>query len=228
MQLILVIESDPVWRRSMARHLRELPGVEVAEAGSFSDAIALISVEQPDLIVFDLDLDEPFQGEAFGHLQLPRLNVPMVFISARIESYHPFLADREDVITRKKPISLSELKRIVAERIGASGQNTPFGALEYAQLACLGKHSVAIKVFRDSTPRGTIKVHEGEIWSANTDTGQEGEVAIHTLALVPNASASCEELVGDPGPRNVEATWPEMLEETARARAEKTRKPTPA
>jgi hypothetical protein len=87
---------------------------------------------------------------------------------------------------------------------------------------------VAIKVFRDSTPRGTIKVHEGEIWSANTDTGQEGEVAIHTLALVPNASASCEELVGDPGPRNVEATWPEMLEETARVRAEKTRKPTPA
>ncbi|MEE8142237.1 MAG: response regulator [Planctomycetota bacterium] len=220
MQPILVIENDPVWRCSIRRHLNELRDVEVIEAASFREAILLIAVARPVLIIFDLDVSERFDVQALGNLQLPRLQVPMVFISAQAERLQDLIPKREGMSLFAKPISLRQLTKIVAEQLGArlGAPPSPFGVCDYLQLACLGRHSVVIEVLSGGLMRGKIVVRQGELWAANFLQQLRGEPAIYSLAVEESVQLKCKFLQSDPGPRNITAPWQAVLIESAMRR----------
>jgi DNA-binding response OmpR family regulator len=53
---VLVVDDSPAIRARLAAMLREIPGVEVSEAGGADEALATAAAEPPDLVVLDVHM----------------------------------------------------------------------------------------------------------------------------------------------------------------------------
>ena len=212
---MLLLEDETVLRASMARGLAKLPAV-VDEAGTLAEAVAALDRALPDVIVSDLDLPDGSGIELIGELGRRKARVPVVFVSAYLRAFRAQIPPHADVEVREKPIALEELRALVRERIGGRDEAVaPFAVVDYLQLACLGKHSVAIDVASRDRRRGRIEVVHGDIWHAVDDHGA-GPPAFKRLAFGAAAEVTCRTLHGSPGPRTIEGKWEALLMDSAR------------
>ena len=217
MPRLLILEDEAVLRASMARGLRKVPGLEVVEAGSMAEAVGLLDTAPPDLVFSDIDLPDRAGLEILGELGRRHLKVPVVFISAFLKAYGPQVPRHANVEVRSKPVSVEELRRIVTERLGrtAGAAAAPFSAVDYLQLAGLGRHTVELELRRNDLPAGSIEVVAGEPWSAQDAQGS-GVEAFLRIAFASDGAVECRTLQFAPRPRNIDARMEELLMEGAR------------
>ncbi len=213
---ILILEDEALLRTSMARGLRKLPAVEVLEAGTVTEAAALLDRSPPDLVVSDIDLPGRTGIEILGELGRRGLGVPVVFISAFLRAYGSQIPRHANVEVRSKPVSIEELRTMAAERLGVTpGQaSSPFSAIDYLQLSCMGRHSVEITVQREGKTAGRIQVVAGELWAAEDEQGA-GVEAFRRLAFGAAGEVGCRTLAEQPRQRNIDAPAEQLLLEAA-------------
>ncbi|MCB9526840.1 MAG: response regulator [Myxococcales bacterium] len=218
MPLVMIIEDEPVLRSSMSRGLARLPDIEVIDAGLFRDAVRLLDVERPDLIVSDLDLPDGSGVEILGVLDRLGRRIPVVFVTAYLGSFRGQLPNRKDVEVYEKPLPLARLREVVLRHFKTTGAEieSPFTLADYLQLACMGRHSVRLEVVRRGEVAGAIDVYRGQVWAARAGDAQ-GEQAVAVLAFgTPGASTVVKRTGEDPGPRDVHKPWQHILLNAAR------------
>jgi CheY-like chemotaxis protein len=220
MHRVLIIEDEVTLRKSMAKGLQKLDGVEVVEAGTVDEALRIIDGGPvPALILSDIDMPDRSGIELLGELGTRNLRLPVVFISAYLKAYRAQIPRHAAVEVYEKPVSLEELRRIVTEKTGLvepAEESTPFSVVDFLQLACMGRHSVLIEVIAPGKPHARIQIVNGQVWSAEDPQGK-GFDAFRRLAFgTPQGVVSCHTLKEAEGGRELDGNWEEMLMEAAR------------
>lgn len=225
---ILILEDEALLRSSMARGLRKLPGVEVSEAGTVAEASAILDRAPPDLVFSDIDLPDRTGIEILGELGKRGVHVPVVFISAFLRAYGPQIPRHANVDVRSKPVSIEELRAIAVQRLNMApdAASSPFSAVDYLQLSCMGRHTVEIVVRRDGKVTGRIQVVAGELWAAEDEKGA-GVEAFRRVAFGSGGDVECRTLRDAPRQRNIDASWEELALEAARLEDEAAQKGVP-
>ncbi len=218
MKNVLIIEDESTLRGSMARGLEKLDNIQVLVAGTLDEGLAEIDAKGADLILSDLDLPGRPGVELFGELAKRDLRTPLVFLSAYLDAYRSSLPPNEGFEVYEKPVSLNDLREIVTRKLGeedGEGRETPFGVLDYLQLACLGRHSVIIFAKDARGHEGKVLVYRGEIWHAQDAEGQ-GKEAFDRL-IFATKGVRCSAHNAALPERSIHESW-ESLMITAAAR----------
>jgi len=216
---VLVLEDELVLRNSMVRGLSKLPNVVVDGAGTLDEALAAIDAAAPDLILSDLDLPHRSGIELVGELAARRMAIPIVYISAYLKAYGSQIPPNACVKVLEKPVELRELRALVLQHVGESSgaeeAATPFGLVDYIQLAAMGGHSVRIALVDEAGSEGEVILHAGQIWRAEDEDGA-GREALFRMLACKASSLGCRTLTEPPGVRDIEGRWEELLLEAAR------------
>jgi DNA-binding response OmpR family regulator len=123
---ILTVDDDALLRRSLAFTL-EQAGYRVSTAASAEDALALIELDPPDLILLDIGLPGMDGLEAIRRLQA-RLNAPIIFVTARRRELEQVLGlelGADDYITKPfdSDVLLARIKAVLRRyRRGENGE----------------------------------------------------------------------------------------------------------
>jgi DNA-binding response OmpR family regulator len=213
MRRILVIEDEESLRVGMVRALAKMNGVEVRGVGTLREGLECIDATRPDAVISDLDLPDRFGGELLAELERRDVHIPVTFVSAYTRKLGDRIPRSRDVQLVEKPLSIERLREIAGAALAKNDSvlPPPFGAADYLQLACLGRHSVVITHRHqqdDSTPTGRLVVWRGELWDATDDEG-DGIPAFRRVVTRAGAFRA-HTLDRDPGPRTIEGPW-EML-----------------
>ncbi|MGE0321650.1 MAG: response regulator [Polyangiaceae bacterium] len=218
MALVLLIEDEEMLRTSMSRGIAKLSGVEVEDAGSLEEALALIDRCPPDVIVSDIDLPRRSGLELLGELGQRRLQIPVIYASGYLTAYRSQIPQHADVDVMEKPVSLEELRSAIERRLSQSRSSVeiaPFSVPDYLQLACMGRHSVVVDVERAGQRLGEVVVWKGEVVSAR-DANGTGDAALRRLAFLKGSGVHCRTLLERPSEQNLEGNWEWLLMEAAR------------
>lgn len=118
----LVVEDDPDARRLLVACLRRL-GLQVSEAATAREAVALLECSTPDLLCLDLRLPDASGFSVCEHVRrTPRLrDVPVLVISALgqpIDRAQAHAAGADDYLT--KPFRAAALADSVRELLALS------------------------------------------------------------------------------------------------------------
>ena len=219
---VLILEDHDLLRSSMVRALSEIDNVAVIGVGTVQSALREIDTAQPDLIVSDLDLPDGSGLELMPHLK-GQHHPSIVFVSGHINRFESQLDHYPGIVVLDKPLPARTLKYIVTEQLDAERDAAPpFGAGDYIQLACLGRHSVRIDV-RGPDVSGAIYVKQGRIWSASAGR-RTGLSALRRLTFTEGTQVSCSGVPLDPGASNLpDLPWEQMLLDLAKEHDENTR-----
>jgi DNA-binding response OmpR family regulator len=212
MNRVLIIEDESTLRGSMARGLEKLDDIQVLVAGTLDEGLAEIDSKGVDLILSDLDLPGRPGVELFGELAKRRLRVPIVFLSAYLEAYRSSLPPNGSYEVFEKPVSLNDLREIVIRKLEdqeGEGRETPFGVLDYLQLACLGRHSVIIFAKDQLGNEGKVIVHRGEIWHAKDSQGS-GKEAFDRL-IFATKGVRCSANRAEIPERTIQESWESLM-----------------
>jgi DNA-binding response OmpR family regulator len=112
-QQILIVEDEAMLRRVIARNLRGR-GFEVREAELADDAIAMVLMQVPDLMLLDINLPDRTGWDVLRELRQRGLTIPTIIVSAvrvsqsRLNEFHP-------LAYLPKPFPLEALLRIVSQ-----------------------------------------------------------------------------------------------------------------
>ena len=122
---ILTVDDDALLRRSLAFTL-EQAGYRVSTAASAEDALALIELDPPDLILLDIGLPGMDGLEAIRRLQ-ERLDAPVIFVTARRRELEQVLGlelGADDYITKPfdSDVLLARIKAVL-RRYRRGGDN---------------------------------------------------------------------------------------------------------
>jgi DNA-binding response OmpR family regulator len=229
MAVVLVVEDEPLLRSSMVRGLSKNPDLTLIEAGTIKQAIAMVASTRPSLIISDLDLPDGSGIEILTAMDNASLVAPLIYVSAHLDKYKASIPRRAEVHLCEKPVGLETLRSLVRQLLANPSNNAtaaPFGLDEYIQLACMGQHSIQIRVEKHKDPIGSIVIRSGEIWSAEDSSGS-GEEALRRMIAAKGLKIVCETLHTDPATRNISPQpWFGILLEAARLKDE-TSKDTP-
>ena len=78
---ILLVDDDALMRRSLAFHV-EQAGYHVQTAANAEDALSLVRLSPPDLVILDIGLPEMDGLDALRELKT-KYNLPVIFLTAR-------------------------------------------------------------------------------------------------------------------------------------------------
>ena len=218
MSRVLVIEDEAVLRASVARGLGKVAAVEVDQAGTLDEAVAALDRNAPDVIVSDIDLPGRSGLELLGELGRRGLHVPIVFVTGYLKAFAPQIPRHANVDVLEKPVEFEQLRDVVLDRLRPSAEValSPFSVPDYLQLACVGGHSIIVRVETGGEPEGEVVVKGGELWGAQDQQG-DGMEALRRMMFADNATVHCSSLPpGHTGHRNLEGTWEALLMEAAR------------
>ncbi|MBI2376418.1 MAG: response regulator [Deltaproteobacteria bacterium] len=227
MAVVLIVEDDQVLRAAMARGLSKLSGVRVEEAGTLLDARTKLETMKPDVVLSDIDLPDGSGLELVEARERAGSRCPLVFVSAYLSSYGHQVPKHAGVEVREKPLSLSDLRDIVTERLKRPEKSAPgpFAVTDYVQLACMGRRSVLIEVIgSDQKELGRIVIASGVLWAAR-DVQGHGVDAFRRLVFQTMGQPQVHSLDAEPGTRDIHAGWEHVLLESARVSDEAQREP---
>ncbi len=223
MARVLVVEDEEMLRTTMVRGISKLPNIEVLDAGTLEEALNQIDAEPPQMIFSDLNLPGRSGVELLGELEKRKIHIPVVYITAFLNTFKTMIPMHANVKVLEKPVGLNELRSIVLEHTkkkNIEAEPAPFGVPDYLQLAGMGRYSVSITVENKGRIVGKIIIVSGEVWSAHYDLQvkdeEEGKVIFRDIAFLQGARVSCQALVGDPGVRNIKDSWESLLLDAAR------------
>lgn len=106
----LLVDDDPEFQATLGDSLRVFGNVEVHSAATGHDALALIEVEEPDVVLVDLGLPDISGHELIRRIREVSLALPVIVLSARDDESNRIVAldlGADDYLT--KPFSALEL-----------------------------------------------------------------------------------------------------------------------
>ncbi|MFO0616360.1 MAG: response regulator [Polyangiaceae bacterium] len=213
---VLVVEDEPMLRASMVKGLAKLSSVALVDAGSLREARRLAELHRPVLVVSDLDLPDGSGIEMASTLDELGLRVPILFVSAYVREYQGRLPKRPGIEVYEKPLPLERLRSAVEAHLGIEAEASPFGVIDFVQLAGMGRRSVVIEVRGRIAGSGRIVIRAGEVWSARDERG-EGMEAFKRLAFLRDAVVTCRSFDRrDSSPRIIQGGCESVLLEAAR------------
>lgn len=221
MSVVLIVEDEPVLRSSVARGLAKLSGIEVLTAGTVDDALHILDVSPPRLVISDLDLPDGSGVELLSELDRRRVRAPVIFVSAYVGAFRSRIPRRSNVEVYEKPVPIERLRQLVQDHLASSpsddvdDEHAPFSLDEYLSLACMGRHSVALRAVLGTRRIGEIAVWAGEVRSA-VDARGAGPEAFRRLATAmigrEGAHLSFRALREEPAARDMAgASWQGLL-----------------
>jgi len=134
---LVVIDDEPAIRDLLTASLR-FAGLEVFDGETGAEALDLVRVKRPDLVVLDVMLPDMDGFTVTRRLRQQGHRVPIVFLTARdgaSNAVHGLTVGGDDYVT--KPFSLEELVariRAVLRRTGRPAGSDDDGVLRYADL----------------------------------------------------------------------------------------------
>jgi len=134
---LVVIDDEPAIRDLLTASLR-FAGFEVFDGETGAEALDLVRVKRPDLVVLDVMLPDMDGFTVTRRLRQQGHRVPIVFLTARdgaSNAVHGLTVGGDDYVT--KPFSLEELVariRAVLRRTGRPAGSDDDGVLRYADL----------------------------------------------------------------------------------------------
>ena len=213
---VLVVEDEPMLRASMVKGLTKLASVTLIDAGSLREARRLAEQHRPVLVVSDLDLPDGSGIEMASTLDAIGLRVPILFVSAYVREYQGRLPKRPGIEVYEKPLPLERLRSAVEAHLGIEAEASPFGVIDFVQLAGMGRRSVVVEVRGRIAGSGRIVIRAGEVWSARDERG-EGMEAFKRLAFLRDAVVTCRSFDRrDSSPRIIQGGCESVLLEAAR------------
>ena len=210
---VLIVEDETVLRSSLARGLGRVNDVEVFDAASVNQALALIDERPPDLIISDIDMPERTGIELLGEIGRRGMRIPIIFVSAYLKAYGPLIPRHADIEVLEKPVGLDEMRRLVQAKLGGepeTGASGPFSTIDFLQLAGMGRRSVVIEVRSPDGETGSITVCDGRVRDARCGelTGLE---AFARMAWTEGAQVKCRTLEADPSEATLDDTVESLL-----------------
>lgn len=226
---VLIVEDEAVLRSSLARGIARLAGVEVVDAGSVDEALIRIDERAPDLIISDIDMPERTGIELLGEIAKRELRIPVIFVTAYLKAYGAQIPRHAHLEVVEKPVALEEIRRLVLAKLPkreAVTDTNPFTAVDFLQLAGMGRRSVRIEAtFADGTT-GAIVVRDGQVWDARAGN-VVGMEAFARIAWTKGSRVRCVSLTDRLGERTLDDTVEgllmrsaQILDEDARDRGE--------
>ncbi len=218
---VLVVEDEPIARMTHLGAIARLNEVVAVGAGSVMEALAIISQNQPQVVVLDLQLQDGTGIDVMTRLAEMQSSAVLIIVSAHIERFRHSLKVSERLHLLEKPAPLREVQRIIESVQRASTPHAPFSPLDYVQLACMGQHSVEIDCVGEEVC-GEIVIHKGALWSAQDELGT-GVAAFTRLVLSEGALLRVTPAKEDPGPRAIEESWEQLVLDAMREKDEEDR-----
>ncbi len=221
MSLVLIVEDEALLRSSLARGLARLEGIDVMDAPSVHDALTLIDQRAPDLIISDIDMPERTGIELIGEIGKRGLSIPIIFVSAYLEAYGTMIPRHANVEVLEKPVELAEIRSLVLAKLGEQSPrgSDPFSAVDFLQLAGIGRRSVLIEATWEDGRSGSIMIRDGQVWSAQT-TSASGVEAFAQIAWAEDARVRCRTISSTPPERTLEGTVEGLLMASAQTKDE--------
>ncbi|MDH5492542.1 MAG: response regulator [Myxococcales bacterium] len=218
MSLVLIIEDEPMLRESVTRGLGKMPGIEVADAASVDDALALVDRRMPDLILSDIDMPGRTGLELLGELGRRGASVPIIYVSAYLKAYGAQIPPHARIDVLEKPVALDEIRALVREKLAQrDGDAAPFAVPDFLQLAAMSRRSVIIEASWPDDLKGQIVVCDGEVWHAEIGEIMGAEAFAHVV-WKESARVRCRALTCATRPaRTVDGTVEWLLMDSARA-----------
>jgi DNA-binding response OmpR family regulator len=120
---VLLVEDEPALRHIIARNLTTR-GLDVAEAGTVGEALTVLNVETPDLILLDINLPDRSGWDVLRDLQRRHIAVPTIVVSA-VRVSQSRLDEFQPMAFLPKPFSIDALLRLVLGATVAHAELTP-------------------------------------------------------------------------------------------------------
>ena len=113
---ILLVDDDPLLRRSLVLNLEEV-GYRASASATAEEALVLAARDRPDLVLLDIGLPGMDGLDALRHFQ-SRISVPVIFLTARRRELDEVLGlqlGAEDYITKPfdKDVLLARIKTVL-------------------------------------------------------------------------------------------------------------------
>lgn len=131
---VLVVEDETNVAFLVVTALR-LAGFDVEETASGRDALRQVADARPDVVVLDVALPDLDGFEVCRRLRLERINVPVIFLTARDavdDRVRGLTIGGDDYLT--KPFSVEELVARVQAVLRRAGKGAVEDALSYGEL----------------------------------------------------------------------------------------------
>jgi len=201
---VLIIDDDPQVVTVLEQFLVG-EGFEVAIASSGSDALKLISIDEPDLVLLDIGLGSEDGREVLGELKLAS-DAPVIFLTGRAlesERIAGLKLGADDYIV--KPFSLGEVVARIESVLRRAGVNPiqreierptrKFGSLEINEtthevklsgaVVELTLREFALLAFLAASPRQVYSREQllEELWDPSQEWQNEAKVTEHIRRL---------------------------------------------
>ncbi len=131
------------------------------------------------------------------------------------------LADA-DFLETSREVSMDDLQAHVLDKLAVvepQAFSGVFDLADYLQLACLGRHSVALKIATEASPQGVVEIVDGDAWTAGCGE-LRGEEALAVLLDGRVTEVSATVLESKPENRQIQSRMEQILLERARRRDE--------
>jgi CheY-like chemotaxis protein len=219
---VLLLEDEPALLQGLSRGLSKLPSLEVLTAGRNQEAALILQKSLPDLLIADLNLPDGSGLETIATYRERVPGGPLIVVTAHQAQYAEHLNMHPDISVLEKPVSLTDLRRTIAEKLFQSDHGTspgPFHVQDFLQLASLGRHSLRLKFEMENGMVAHCDVVEGELWSVQYGE-DEGVNALYRFLDLPVFSISYQSLTRIPASHNIQTPLQGLLLEYARQKDE--------
>jgi two-component system KDP operon response regulator KdpE len=151
--LALVVDDEPKLVR-LVREILLATGFSVISTGDGAEAVKMVAVEQPDLLLLDIVLTGELDGYAVARKVRAFSNIPIIMLTAKVQEadlLEGFDAGADDYIT--KPFSSKELlARVQALMKRTSREETS----EMAEIRC---GDLQVNLVRRRVKKGGEEIH---------------------------------------------------------------------
>ncbi len=214
MSLVLLVEDDALLRRSMARAIRPIEGIEVLEAGSVDEALLYVDRHPPNLVVTDLDLPGRSGLDLMAALS-EQASRPVIVVTAHLPRFARSIPRNGLVTILEKPLFMATLREYVKRCVGRTSRDSPsISVADFLQLAATGRRTIRLHAEWPDGKRGSIVLVEGEAWDASYGA-LRGRSAFAAVAWRPGARVRIE-AVATPPPRTLHGPAEALLLATAK------------
>jgi two-component system alkaline phosphatase synthesis response regulator PhoP len=117
---LLIVDDEASIRDGLSRYLEDEP-IRIVLAKNGNEGLQLAQLESPDLILLDLAMPEMTGLELLEHLQLRKLTIPVIIMTAYDSETNKDLVkinNRNDgTIILRKPVDPDEIVKIIRNSI---------------------------------------------------------------------------------------------------------------
>ncbi|HEY0625643.1 MAG TPA: PAS domain-containing protein [Allosphingosinicella sp.] len=113
---ILLIDDDPEVRDFLTDSLQSL-GHSVVAAGSGQEGLERLAESKPDLVLLDYAMPAMHGAEVARAVHAAHPHLPIIFVTGYAESEQIDAASGPDVAVLKKPFTIADLTKILAEKL---------------------------------------------------------------------------------------------------------------